>query len=185
MRPTDPESRPPTSSAALTENFGAHSHTWDYCQRAYEAVPTNIRGLSGTERPTSRSDERQKKVVFAGGCKKGQLTAMGQLQALQLGGWLRERYVDRNGFLPVSYDPQALKVRSTNISRTLDTVTGVLTGLYPGTDEPILIETSTDASEYLYPNHRSCKRLSELISLKVSDKRPSFPSFGRENVAGN
>lgn len=152
--------------APLTENFGAHSHKWEYCDRAYEAIKVDIRGLEGTDRPVSQSDERQRKVVFAGGCRKGQLTSMGQLQALQLGGWLRERYALERDFLPDSYQPSALKVRSTNISRTLDTATGVLTGLYPDTTDPILIETCDDRREWLYPNHRNCKRLSELIAGK-------------------
>ena len=148
--------------APLTENYGAHDHEWSYCDRAYEAVRTRIRGLDDTDRPVSQSDERQRKVTFAGGCRKGQLTSAGQLQALQLGSRLRERYVGR-GFLPDSYDPAALEVRSTNISRTLDTVTGVLTGLYPDAEE-ILIETCDDRREWLYPNHRNCARLSQLIS---------------------
>lgn len=35
-----------------------------------------------------------------GVCHKGQLTRYGQLQARDLGQWLRERYVQRLGFLP-------------------------------------------------------------------------------------
>jgi len=151
--------------APLSENFGAHDHKWEYCGQAYHAVKTNIRGLDNTDRPVSQSDERQTKVVFEGGCKKGQLTSVGQLQALQLGDWLRERYVS-NGFLPPSYNASALEVRSTNISRTLDTVTGVLTGLYPDAEDPIMIETCDDRREWLYPNHRNCKRLSQLMAQK-------------------
>ena len=40
----------------------------------------------------------------------------------------------------------------------------MLTGLYPDTTDPILIETCDDRREWLYPNHRNCKRLSELIA---------------------
>ncbi len=90
----------------------------------------------------------------------GQLTHMGQLQALQLGGWLRQRYTsDHAGFLPADYSREAVKVRSTNISRTLDTTRGVLTGLFPAQKSPIVIETCDDTKEWLYPNHRNCARL--------------------------
>ena len=159
--------------APLTEKYGAHSHKWDYCHRAYEPVPIDIKGLEGTKRPQSQSDERQKKVVFKGGCKKGQLTHMGQVQALQLGTWLRQRYHTQQAFLPESYNADVLKVRSTNISRTLDTVTGVLSGLYPDTQEPILVETCEDSKEWLYPNHRHCKRLEQLIAGKRRRMRES------------
>ena len=152
--------------APLTEDFGAHDLKWDYCQPAYSPVPVEVKGEDGSERPRSRSDERQKKVTFQGGCRMGQLTNMGQLQALQLGGWLRQRYsLDHfAGFLPADYSPQAIKVRSTNISRTLDTVTGVLTGLFPSSRSPILIETCDDTKEWLYPNHRNCQRLQQLMA---------------------
>ena len=152
--------------APLTESFGAHDVKWQYCGRAYEPVPVDIKGLEGTSRPKSRSDERQRKVVFDGGCRMGQLTANGQLQALQLGDWLRNKYALERGFLPPEYKSNAIKVRSTNISRTLDTVTGVLTGLFPDSEDPILVETCEDTKEWLYPNHRNCKRLQQLMASK-------------------
>ena len=38
--------------------------------------------------------------VLPGGCTKGELTLVGQQQALELGQFLRRRYVDQLGFLP-------------------------------------------------------------------------------------
>ena len=35
-----------------------------------------------------------------GGCSMGELTLAGQQQARDLGGWLRQRYVQQLGFLP-------------------------------------------------------------------------------------
>ncbi len=38
-----------------------------------------------------------------GGCTKGELTKPGQRQARELGSWLRQRYIDKFGFLPPDY----------------------------------------------------------------------------------
>lgn len=53
-------------------------------------------------------------------------------QALELGYWLRQQYIDSLGYLPASYRPGVLAARTTNFSRTRATLAGVLTGLYPG-----------------------------------------------------
>jgi len=61
----------------------------------------------------------------------GQLTELGQEQALALGWELRHRYVDVHELLPAQLDPPSMYLRSTNIQRTLATAAGVLTGMYP------------------------------------------------------
>lgn len=38
--------------------------------------------------------------MLPGGCTKGELTLLGQQQALDVGAWLRRRYVEQLGFLP-------------------------------------------------------------------------------------
>ena len=38
--------------------------------------------------------------VLPGGCTKGELTLLGQRQAIDTGAWLRQRYVDQLSFLP-------------------------------------------------------------------------------------
>lgn len=40
--------------------------------------------------------------MLPGGCTKGELTLLGQQQALDVGAWLRHRYVEQLGFLPVN-----------------------------------------------------------------------------------
>jgi hypothetical protein len=42
-----------------------------------------------------------------GGCHKGQLTRVGQQQALGLGKWLRARYVEQLGFVPREHEVRA------------------------------------------------------------------------------
>jgi hypothetical protein len=58
--------------------------------------------------------------------------AAAAFQALELGYWLRQQYIDTHGFLPASLKPGVVAARTTNFSRTRATLAGVLTGLYPG-----------------------------------------------------
>lgn len=55
---------------------------------------THIHARVCTPTPT------QMATVYAGGCRKGELTLVGQGQALELGRWLRARYVHKYGLLP-------------------------------------------------------------------------------------
>lgn len=60
----------------------------------------------------------------------GKLTAIGMRAHYDLGTRLRARYVD-SGFLPSSYHPDDIYVRSTDIDRTLVSAISQLAGLYP------------------------------------------------------
>lgn len=59
---------------------------------------------------------------------EGQLTRQGYDMALNLGRWLRQRYVSQLGALPAALDASALRARTTMIRRTIATLRGVLTG---------------------------------------------------------
>ncbi|KAG2424099.1 hypothetical protein HXX76_014774 [Chlamydomonas incerta] len=127
---------------------------WDVCGEAYKAAGVRLFSTSGVENPVSRHDKRQRSVQFPGGCRKGELTRVGQAQARDLGAWLRQRYVlggagaggeesgeelggaggggaRGQGFLPPQHQEGLVAARTTNISRTIATLRGVLTGLYP------------------------------------------------------
>ena len=54
--------------------------------------------------------------------------------------------------------------RSTNYQRTVATLQGILTGLYPSTQEAIPVETAQDVDEILFANAGSCERLRQLLS---------------------
>lgn len=110
---------------------------WDVCGTEYDGVPLNITTVEGAERPVNEHDKQQVETVFKGGCRKGELTRIGQRQALQFGQWLRQRYVEEVGFLPPKYEDGTLLARSTNYSRTIATLRGVLTGLYPKVSTPV------------------------------------------------
>ncbi len=63
----------------------------------------------------------------------------GALQALDLGTWLRSRYVDSLAFLPPAWRPGLAALRTTPIRRTIATLRGVLTGLWPDTKEELQV----------------------------------------------
>lgn len=67
----------------------------------------------------------------AGGCHKGELTLVGQLQARALGEWLRSRYVAGSGgggadgtagFLPAAHAQGIVSAQTTNYRRTVGTL---------------------------------------------------------------
>ena len=67
--------------------------------------------------------------------------------------------------------------RSTNYQRTLATLQGVLTGMYPNERDPIPVETAQDIDEVLFANMGSCERLRQLLvkaRLRVKGKLFSF-----------
>lgn len=57
--------------------------------------------------------------------------------------------------------PQAGSItsRTTNFQRTIATLRGVLTGLYPGTRQPIPVQTSSVLDEILFADSKSCPHL--------------------------
>jgi hypothetical protein len=52
-------------------------------------------------------------------------------QGVELGTWLRETYIEKHGLLPPEYDPSLMSLRTTCIQRTILTLQGVLSGLFP------------------------------------------------------
>lgn len=107
-----------------------------------------------------------------GECMLGELTDLGRLSTLRFGRELRNLYVDKLGFLPdmlTSRDHTSLYFRSTNMSRTIETLEQVIRGLHASTDPPgtpgqfvpkVLVRNGTD--ENLLPNTFGCNRLRAL-----------------------
>ena len=147
--------------APLTEEYGAGATRWAFCGKAFEPAPVVVVGPVGpdgigTPRPHHGLSLKQEASVFPGGCHKGQLTTLGQRQARRLGEWLRGRYATgaEGSLLPPEWQDGLVAVRSTNLSRTVATAAGVLTGLYPGGtgSTPVPVATIPDREEYIYPN---------------------------------
>ncbi|PSC67963.1 Lysophosphatidic acid phosphatase type 6 [Micractinium conductrix] len=136
---------------------------WDVCGQAFDAVPVEVTTEDGKPRPANPDDEKQINVRYAGGCSKGELTLIGQEQAREFGRWLRWRYSMVYGLLPGSYQEGAVLGRTTNYSRTIATLQGVLSGLFPGTKQPIRVHTTEEIDEILYSNIKSCRKLEQLM----------------------
>ena len=57
----------------------------------------------------------------------------------------------------------AVSGRTTNFSRTIATLQGVLTGLYPEAAQPIPVATASDMDEIMFANVLSCERLADVM----------------------
>ena len=90
-----------------------------------------------------------------GGCRNGQLTPIGVVQANELGRKLRRRY----GRM-VDLDTVRIHARTSNVARCITTLAGVLGSLLPKErlhhEGSIPVRTTDVMREYLYPNKSSC-----------------------------
>ena len=76
----------------------------------------------------------------------GSLTSIGWAQHAAVGRWVRERYAvnTSSSFLSEwQYEPRSLQVRSTQVERCMQSITALLTGLYP----PRLNHSAVDAAQ--------------------------------------
>ncbi|SNX83040.1 related to acid phosphatase ACP2 precursor [Melanopsichium pennsylvanicum] len=129
-----------------------------------------MRMRRSVETESARSGRGQKDEE--GECMLGELTDLGRLSTLRFGRELRGLYVDRLGFLPqslTSNDHDSLYFRSTNMSRTIESLEQVIRGLQPATAQhgsqcqfipKVLVRNGTD--ENLLPNTFGCSRLAAL-----------------------
>ncbi|KAF9180108.1 Acid phosphatase-like protein 2 [Haplosporangium sp. Z 11] len=112
--------------------------------------------------------------MWKGSCIPGQLTPVGAVQHRRLGAALRHIYVDTLHFLPVTYDPETVYIRSTDLWRTKQSAENLMAGLYgvEGSLPPVLqIHTLPTEIDYLTMNTRACPRISQLRSaLEKSSK---------------
>lgn len=95
---------------------------------------------------------------LAGNCSQGQLTTQGALEHHALGVKFRKHYVD-TGFLPSTLSPQHVYLRSTDITRTIESAQSQMMGMFPPSSSSSThianIETLEASVETLTP-HLSC-----------------------------
>lgn len=158
---------------------------WDVCGRLYEPVGLLVIDEDGGERPVNSHDAAQVATKFKGGCAKGELTREGQQQARSFGRWLRHRYVTELSFLPEDLHEAAalLYGRTTNYSRTVATLAGVLTGLLPGAAHPITVHTTEEMDEILFGNPASCQRLKTIVKTAVAAEEQPSPEVAAAQEA--
>lgn len=116
---------------------------WAQCQAAerFRAAVFEHSGQWGTlpfKRSIETSGAHGKAVKALGPrgesdglCVLGELTARGRETTLKLGERIRHLYVDQIGFLPAKLDPSHLYLRSTSLTRTLESLQELVSGLYP------------------------------------------------------
>lgn len=69
----------------------------------------------------------------------------------------------------------AVSGRTTNFSRTIATLQGVLTGLYPDASKPIPVATASDMDEIMFANVLSCERLADVMKRARYELRGKLP----------
>lgn len=137
-----------------------------WCKDAYDQTLSNVdieytvESLDGTELPKSVPHQERLK----GGCAAGQLTAVGQQDAFELGMKLAEEYIFKHGLLLRNIAEQNdIYIRSTNSQRTITTAACVLAGMYgkENLTEPIRIRSKPIAFDELLPNFNCGAKLKE------------------------
>ncbi|PWN49434.1 phosphoglycerate mutase-like protein [Violaceomyces palustris] len=136
---------------------------------------SELSGAAGTmrvERVVEGVDEKEApRAGDNGECLLGELTDLGRISTLRLGKELRKLYVVRLGLLPSRLEQKdrgMIYFRSTNMSRTIESLQQEIRGLLPQTAEhdpsgivpQILIRNGTN--ENLLPNTFGCSRLRAL-----------------------
>lgn len=152
--------------------------SWPNCEERYPGVDAALFDEHGSGEPPPILDPAT--PLLPGGCREGQLTRNGYDMALDLGTWLRSRYVDSLGFLPPAWQPGLAALRTTPIRRTIATLRGVMTGLWPDTKEALQVGASYPDAEIMYGSSTQCPALKGLYdalnaSLQQQDaKQPDM-----------
>ncbi|GAV09221.1 hypothetical protein RvY_18796 [Ramazzottius varieornatus] len=136
----------------------------------YARYPFTVHDFHGKPLSMGLFETLSRNVIFPGGCFAGQLTLPGKRQMYQLGQRLRKEYINDQKFLSPSYSSKEVYVRSTNITRTIESAMWMVSGIYNATKEdlekpdvPVIpVFATTEQEEILYPNHSFCNALTRL-----------------------
>lgn len=115
-----------------------------------------------------------------GGCRMGRLTNNGYDMAVKLGQMLRRRYIDQYKLIPSSYRADSIFAHSTASQRTVNTLRGVLSGLYPDTAAAaaavIRVSVRNESQEVMYGSGATCPLLAN-ITAAVRQKQQQTGEF--------
>eukprot|EP01090_Pellita_catalonica_P005596 TRINITY_DN1572_c0_g1_i1.p1 TRINITY_DN1572_c0_g1~~TRINITY_DN1572_c0_g1_i1.p1 ORF type:complete len:400 (+),score=40.09 TRINITY_DN1572_c0_g1_i1:335-1534(+) len=104
-----------------------------------------------------------------GNCSQGQLTTKGAMEHFKLGTKFREQYVTSQHLLSPEYKASEIYLRSTDITRTIQSAESQILGLYPPTQsiqaQIIPINIITPSEEDLLPAQR-CPKMIELCNAE-------------------
>ncbi|KTW31748.1 uncharacterized protein T551_01009 [Pneumocystis jirovecii RU7] len=118
---------------------------------------------------TMDKDGSFKRIEDDGACMTGQLTDIGRESTLNLGKRLRKLYVHQLSFLPEFISKSSeIYIRTSDISRALESAQQVFSGLYPPTFRKSTFEAEFCVrelfNENIFPNDDRCKRLRTLLN---------------------
>ncbi|KAG4306370.1 hypothetical protein PORY_000358 [Pneumocystis oryctolagi] len=104
-----------------------------------------------------------------GVCMMGELTDIGRESTLNLGKKLRKLYVYQLSFLPEFISKSSeIYIRTSDISRTLESAQQVFSGLYPSKFRKPTFHAEFGVrelfNENIFPNDHQCKRLHKLLN---------------------
>ncbi|WBW70794.1 acid phosphatase [Schizosaccharomyces osmophilus] len=107
-----------------------------------------------------------KEEADSGVCINGELTDIGRITTRNLGEYLRERYINKLGFLPDRIqNANGIYMRATPMTRALESLEHVFAGLYPDEKRQGVVPTIYTRNwshENLLPNENNCPRLVQL-----------------------
>ncbi|KAJ8597068.1 phosphoglycerate mutase-like protein [Rhizopogon salebrosus TDB-379] len=147
---------------------------WQLCNTS-KSFHDTMAGYSSTEDGLwyKKVVENRHGKTSEGLCLLGELTDIGKQSTYSFGAALRSLYIDRLKFLPQRLEDERLTYfRSTNLSRTIESLQYIVHGLYPpsacapSTIPPIVIRNGVD--ENLVSNILACKRLA-LLKLQFEE----------------
>lgn len=125
------------------------------------SVNISLYDATGAAKPPNITDV-DSAPVLPGGCRMGRLTNNGYNMAVELGRRLRQRYVQQHQLLPAAYSAASLLAQTTAFERTVFTLQGVLSGLYPGTAAVVPVACRTPEDEIMIGNNSTCAALPRL-----------------------
>ncbi|XP_072047855.1 lysophosphatidic acid phosphatase type 6-like [Amphiura filiformis] len=130
------------------EVFSGAKHTY---------IDYEVKCLDGSPKPDARVEKlyRNHKRLH-GGAHIGQLTSVGMDHCYKLGQRLRQHYQYKVQLLPKTFNHQDFYFRSTNITRTIESLRCVVAGMCSPLKGPVDIFVSKSEEEVLYPNSHHC-----------------------------
>ncbi|KAF6037657.1 ACP6 [Bugula neritina] len=118
-------------------------------------------------------NKRYESTLLKGGMLGGQLTSVGMTHCYNLGLDLRRRYIHKHKLLQNEFNAEDVYLRSTFIKRTLESLQGVVAGMFSAehlrglnTKPKFHIEYYTEES--IYPNIGCCQCLKDICSHGVA-----------------
>lgn len=104
----------------------------------------------------------------------GELTAIGKRMEYLLGVYNRERYIQNFKFLSEKYDPHEILIYSSDINRTLISISSLLQALYPMSNETGDKLNKEQLTTAVPPLNISCEEIDDKINTLKDSALPNY-----------